>query len=105
MERTAKKTQKIELEKTLQARCIRILRDNNIVFFKIIAASPAGIPDLCILPKNQPPIFCEFKSKNGRLTALQTAQMARIEATNSASVLVIKDYENFIENLKNLSVL
>lgn len=60
---------------------------------------------MLILPRNSQAIFCEFKSKKGKLTALQTAQIARIEATNSARVLVIKDYENFIEKLKILSVL
>lgn len=99
------KTQKKELERTLQARCIRCLRDNNVFFFKIISASPAGVPDLCVLPQNSLPIFFEFKGKDGRLTALQSAQIARIEATRSARVFVVKDYENFIKILKNLSVL
>ena len=103
MAKTQKIAEKMELEKTLQARCLRYLRDKNIVFFKIISASPAGIPDLCVLPKNSRPIFCEFKRKNGKLTALQSAQIARIEGTNSARVFVVKNYENFIEIIENLS--
>lgn len=102
MAKAQKNAEKMELEKTLQARCLRYLRDKNIMFFKIISASPAGIPDVCILPKNSMPIFCEFKRKNGKLTALQSAQIARIEATNSARVFVVKDYENFIEIIENL---
>lgn len=103
MAKTQKETEKMELERTLQARCLRYLRDKNIVFFKIISASPAGIPDLCILPKDSRAIFCEFKRKDGKLTALQSAQKARIEATNSARVFVVKDYKNFIEIVENLS--
>lgn len=99
------KTQKHELEKTLQARCIRCLRDHDVFFFKTIATSPAGIPDLCLLHEKSGAVFFEFKSQNGRLTALQSAQIARIEATQSARVFVVKDYENFIEIIKNLNIL
>lgn len=98
------KTPKKELEKTLQARCIRYLRDNNIVFFKIIAASPAGIPDLCILSEKGT-IFFEFKSKNGKLTDLQRAQIARLEGTTAARVFVVRNFDDFIEKLRILSIL
>lgn len=51
------------------------------VAIKYFGSSPyseKGVPDLIIVLKNCPPIFCEMKRPNGKLTALQIYQLKRL---------------------------
>ena len=48
--------------------------------YKWVSPGNAGVPDRIVIFPGQTPVFVELKAEGGTLTALQEAQIARLEA-------------------------
>lgn len=91
---------KVDLERNIQKKITKYLKDNNYFYFKINSASINGIPDIfCIIRGN--PLFIEVKRENGRLSKLQEYQIQMIRS-QGVKVWVVYSYDQFKEFINNI---
>ena len=87
-----------QLEKELEQKCSKILKDKGALSFKFVSPGNAGVPDRLILTKAGKAFFIEYKQKGKDLRPLQRWQVARIEK-QGFNVYVVDSLDKFEEVL------
>lgn len=69
--------------------------------YKWVSPGNAGVPDRIVIFPGRAPIFVELKTEKGTLTALQKAQIARLEALGQ-DVRVVKGVDGLSQFFRDL---
>lgn len=92
------------LEKQIEARMCRMLEKRGCLCFKLQSPGNTGVPDRLILTPGGRVVFVELKTQAGRLSALQTYQIARMRKSG-AEVRTVKGWDEakaFVEEVMPL---
>lgn len=90
------------LEKTIQAKIIKFLKQKNHFCYKHLATSVNGIPDImCII--HGIPVFIEVKRPGGRATELQELKIAEIVENNGVA-FAVHSYEAFLDKYNEIKL-
>lgn len=77
------------LEKDIEKVLVAEVRKLGGRAYKWVSPGNGGVPDRIVVFPNRPPVFVELKAENGKLSALQTAQIRRLRELGQA-VYVVK---------------
>lgn len=88
-------------EKKLEKSICKYAETFGIINFKFVSISNRGVPDRIFMTPNGYVFFIEFKSINGKCTALQEFQIKKIKKQN-VDVFVVNNEEKGIEVIKQV---
>lgn len=80
------------LEKQIEARLGRMLRQRGALFYKFVSPGQPGVPDRIIVMPGGRCVFVELKTQVGRLARIQAWQLDQLRQ-HGAEVYVIKGWE------------
>ena len=66
-------------EQQIQTKRIKQLESEGYYVIKLIKTNKNGIPDIIAIPPNSGVIFCEVKTKTGRLSKLQEYRIKELD--------------------------
>lgn len=90
------------LEKTIQSKIIKFLKQKDHFCYKHLATSVNGIPDImCII--HGIPVFIEVKKPGGRATELQEIKIAEI-VDNNGVAFIVHSYEAFLDKYGEITL-
>lgn len=79
------------LEKQIEARLGRMLRQRGALFYKFVSPGQPGVPDRIIVMPGGRCVFVELKTQVGRLARIQAWQLDQLRQ-HGAEVYVIKGW-------------
>lgn len=85
------------LESKLQAKCIKLAKDNGYIALKIIKCNISGCADLILL-KDGKTIFIEFKSEKGKQSPLQV-YFEKTIINQGFEYYLIDDFEEYYNTI------
>ncbi len=88
------------LEKVLESRIVKKAKELGFLAYKFASPSNRGVSDRIFISPKGSILFVEFKSKKGKLTALQTKFQLELQ-TKGITTFIIRDIDMGIELLAN----
>lgn len=82
-------------ESGIEADCLAYVRQKLGKMPKWTSPGNAGVPDRILFLPNKPPVFIEFKTPSGKLSAAQTRWLAFL-VDNGHEAWVIRDAATFV---------
>lgn len=83
------------LEKTIQSKIINHLKKSKVFYYKNIATSVSGVPDLVYIKEGKT-VFIEVKNEKGKLSKLQEYQIDFIRRCGGYAY-VVRSLDEFLE--------
>lgn len=90
------------LEKDVERLLVKGIKELGGVAYKFVSPGNSGVPDRVVVLPDGMVIFVELKTNTGRLSAIQTRQIVRLEQLG-CEVRVLygaEDVKDFLERLK-----
>ena len=76
------------LERDLEKRLVRLVRESGGVTYKLDSRSHKGTPDRVVVVPGREAIFVELKTETGKLSALQSHELAKISGAGGVAVVL-----------------
>jgi hypothetical protein len=76
------------LESTIEAKLVALVRAKGGVAYKLDARARKGAPDSVVVLPGRMATFVELKTDSGRLSPMQTVELARIRAAGGHAVVL-----------------
>lgn len=87
-------------EAALSRKCVKWARERGYYAVKNAAPAAKGVPDYLFAIAGIKPVWVEFKSGKGQLTALQEYEIKRMRSAG-LTVWVIKHFDFFCKEMKD----
>lgn len=92
------------LEKDIETRFVKTLRELGCLVYKFVSPGNDGVPDRIVILPDDGVIFIELKTENGKLSARQKIQIDKLRAAGQAATVLYgeKEVDRFLRYAKKL---